>query len=80
MCDSKSIEKNIIGYFAETLRKDEKELNSGTKIKEELGCKSMQMIAVLARVKEGLGVSIQLIEASKAVTIGEFTEKIAKKL
>ncbi len=70
------MESKIISFFETAHNKPAGSLTKETRIREDLGGKSIFMVAVVANVEEEYDVLVSLPEASKAKTIGEFIDLV----
>lgn len=71
-----NLEERIIHYFSITYNKDKSTLNRNTRIQEDLGGKSLMMVALVSLIEEDLDLMIPLQEAGKFRTIGEVIDHL----
>lgn len=71
-----NIEEKIIECAAETYEIDKETITLETNIREELSNKSLLMIAFISNIEDVLGANVDLRDASKLFTIGDFVTKV----
>lgn len=78
--DRNTLEEAVLDYFKKVFRKYTGEMTLDTKVKDDLHWKSLQTIAVLARVETGYGKAIPLASATECVTIRDFVDLVESEL
>ena len=73
------IEK-IIRYVSEQLSIDESELNEKTEIIDDLGADSLDIVEILLRIEEELGVSVPDEAVIEMKTIGDMAKYVEKNM
>lgn len=74
------LEEKIIGFFTKVFKKYTNPITLETRMKEDLKCKSLQTIAVLARVESELGTGVSLADASRCATVSDFADLVESKM
>lgn len=69
------IEEKIIACAAEAYEVDAADITTDTHIREDLSNQSLLMIAFISGIEDELGISIELRDAAKLNTIGDFAAK-----
>lgn len=75
-----NVEEKVIACAAEAYSADMSKVNLNTVIREELSNQSLLLIAFISSIEDALGVSIDLREAGKLLTVGDFMEKVKSML
>ena len=70
-----NIEEKVIACAAEAYNVDVSTISLNTVIRQELSSQSLVLIAFISSIEDALGVSIDLRDAGKLLTIGDFVEK-----
>lgn len=71
---------SVIACAADAYGVDEAQLTLATDIREELANESMKMIVMISEIEDELGATIELRDASKLMTIGDFVNAVKAKL
>ncbi len=71
-----NIEEQVILCAAETYEVDQATITIDTDIRNELSNQSLLMIAFISNIEEVLGAVIDLRDAAKLLTIGDFVAKV----
>lgn len=74
-----NIEEKIIACAAEAYEIDAAAITLDTQIREDLSNQSLLMVAFISGIEDEVGVSIELRDAAKLITISDFVAK-AKEL
>jgi len=74
------MEEQIIGFFERAYGREPGSLSLETNIKQELGVKSMPLLAVIANIENEFDVEYPLMQASRAETIGALVEGVRERL
>lgn len=72
----KELEEKIIELVSTSYNKNIADLSVNTKIKEDLGGASIQMVGLVSEIENELDVMVQLQVASACNTIGELVDKV----
>jgi len=68
------MEKQIIDIIAKTLNKNAKDINQNTRLVEDLGADSLDVVELLMLLEDEYGITIPDEEAVKLNTIGDITK------
>lgn len=71
-----SIEKIVIECAAQAYGVPADKITPATVIREELSNQSMKMVVFISGIEDELDVSIDLRDAAKLITVGDFIEKV----
>lgn len=74
--DRKSLESKIIKCVSISYKKPVETLSVDTRIKEDLGGASIQMVGLVSLIENELDVLVQLPIAAAAKTIGDLVDKV----
>jgi len=66
--------------LAEQLGVDEKNINQQSRIVEDLGADSLDVVELLMNLEEEYGISISEDEATKISTVGDFVKLVESKM
>lgn len=75
-----NIEEKVIACAAEAYEADASKITADTNVREELSNQSLLMIAFISGIEDELNVSIELRDAAKLLTIGDFVAKVSELL
>lgn len=75
-----NIEEKVIACAAEAYEVDADEITLETNVREELSNQSLLMIAFISGIEDELHASIELRDAAKLFTIGDFVDAVKAKL
>lgn len=75
-----NIEEKVIACAAEAYSADAAKITANTEVREELSNQSLLLIAFISSIEDAVGVSIDLRDASKLLTIGDFVKKVESML
>lgn len=70
----------VIACAADAYGVEEERLTLATDIREELANESMKMIVMISEIEDELGATIELRDAAKLMTIGDFVNAVKAKL
>jgi len=68
------MEQQIIDIIAKTLNKNAKDINQNTRLVEDLGADSLDVVELLMLLEDEYGITIPDEEAVKLNTIGDITK------
>lgn len=74
------VAKAVIACAADAYGVEESRLTMDTDIREELANESMKMIVMISEIEDELGATIELRDAAKLLTIGDFVNAVKAKL
>ena len=74
------VEKRLRAIIVDVFKADPKKLKGSTRFIEDLGARSLTMIALVAAVESGFGIATTASETSKNKTIAQAVAYIKKKM
>ncbi len=71
--------ERVIAVLADKLSKDASEITATSRITDDLGADSLDMVEVIMGLEDEFGIEIPDEDASKITTVGEIVEYIQEK-
>ena len=71
-----TIEEQVIACAAASYGVDASTITLDTNVREELSNKSLKLLVFISNIEDELDVSIEIRDAAKLVTIGDFVDKV----
>lgn len=71
-----NLEEKVISAAAAAYGVDASTITLDTNVREELSSKSLKLLVFISNIEEELDVRIEIREAAKLVTIGDFVHKV----
>ncbi len=71
--------ERVIAVLADKLSKDASEITAASRITDDLGADSLDMVEVIMGLEDEFGIEIPDEDASKITTVGEIVEYIQEK-
>lgn len=72
------IEQKVIECAAETYGVDAASITRDTNLREDISNQSLKMVMFISNIEEELDVLIDIRDAAKLITIGDFVDKVSE--
>lgn len=71
-----NIEEKVISAAAEAYGVDQSTITVDTNVREQLSSKSLKLLVFISNIEEQLDVRIEIRDAAKLITIGDFVDRV----